>query len=121
MGFCWVQPDEGEWTVDTVMGRSIVDYVFANPQARRTVKSTKIWETEWVAVSDHRVISSDTEYDIQLDEAVLSPPNSFSRSSQCVWKIRSSELSKPETQEAVRRQFDANGPFVRAMVEKEVG
>ena len=121
MGFRWAQPDEGKWTIDTAMGRSIVDYVFANPQARRTVKSTKVWEAEWVAGSDHRVVSCNTECDIHLDEPVLSPPNSISRSSQCVWKIRSSDLSKPETQEAVRRQFDANGPAIRAMAEKDVG
>ena len=71
--------------------------------------------------SDHRVASCDTECDNHLDEPVLSPPNSISRSSQCVWKIRSSDLSKPETQEAVRRQFDANGPVIRATVEKRLG
>ena len=60
MGFCWHQPDEGTWTIDTAVGRSIVDYVFANPQARRTVKSTKVWEAEWVAGSGHRVISTST-------------------------------------------------------------
>ena len=66
-------------------------------------------------------LRAQTTASIHLDEPVLSPPNSFSRSSQCVWKIRSSDLSKPETQEAVRRQSDTNGPVIRAMVEKEVG
>ena len=102
-------------------GQSIVDYVFANPQAQRTIKGTKVWEAEWVAGSDYRVMSCDTECDIHLDEPVLSLPNSTSRSSQCVWKIRSSDLDNPDTQEAVRRQFDTNRPFIRAMVENEIG
>ena len=96
MGLCWLQPDEGKWTVDTTRGQSIVDYVFANPQAQRFIKSTKIWEAEWVAGSDHRVVPCDTECNIHLDEAVLSPPNSFSWSSQCVRKIGSSDLDKPD-------------------------
>ena len=121
MGLYWLQPDEGKWTVDTTRGQSIVDYVFANPQAQRLVKSTKVWEAEWVAGSDHRVISCDTECDNHLDEAVLSPPNSISRSSQCIWKIKSSDLDNPDAQETVRRQFDTNGTVTRAMVEKEVG
>ena len=71
MGFCWVQPDEGKWTIDTAIGRSIVDYVLANPQTQRTVKSTKVWEAEWAAGLDHRVVSCDTECDIHLDDPVL--------------------------------------------------
>ena len=116
-----VQPDEGKWTVDTTRGRSIVDYVFANSQARRLVKSTKVWEAEWVAGSDHRVVSCDTECNSQVDNPFLSLPNSFSRSSQCIWKIRSSDLSNPDIQEAVKRQFNTNGPLIRDMVENEVG
>ena len=80
-----------------------------------------MWEAEWVAGSDHRVLCCDTECYIHLDEPVLSPRNSFSRGHQCVWKIRSSDLSNPETQEAVKRQVDTNGPIIRAMVGKEVG
>ena len=103
MGFQWLQPDLGKWATNTARGKSIVDYVIANPQARMLVKNTKVWEVEWAAGSDHRVVSCDTECDDHLDEAALSPPNSFSRSSQCVWKIRSSDLDNPDIQEAVRR------------------
>lgn len=48
MGFRWPQPDEGKWTVDTAVGRSVAGYVFANSRARRFVKSTDIWEAECV-------------------------------------------------------------------------
>ena len=34
MGFCWAQPDEGKWTIDTAMGRSIVDYVLRTHKHR---------------------------------------------------------------------------------------
>ena len=79
MGFCWFQLSEGKRTIDTGIGRSIVDCVFASSQARRSVRSTKVCEAEWAAGSDHRVISCDTECDIHLDDPVLSPPNSFSQ------------------------------------------
>lgn len=87
------------------MGRSIVNYVLANPQARITVKSTKVWGAGWVAVSGHRVISCDAGYDIHLHGLILLPPNSISRSSQCVRKIKSSNLSNTETEGVVRWQF----------------
>ena len=34
MGFCWLQPNEDKWTIDTAMGRSIVDYVLRTHKHR---------------------------------------------------------------------------------------
>lgn len=97
MGLCWPQQDVNKWTVDTARGISTADYVFASSQAQRLVKSTKVWKAERVTGSDHRVVSCDMERGNHLDEPILSLPNSFDRNSQCVWKIRSSDLDNPGT------------------------
>ena len=57
LGFSWIRPDSGKWTVHKSRGRSIVDCDFANQEARKLVGRTRIWEDDFVAGSDHRLLS----------------------------------------------------------------
>ena len=121
MGLQWVRPSMGKWTIETTRGHSIVDYVFANPDAKRISKDVKIWENEWLAGSDHRVVSCDTECSAFSTIAALPRHNSSSQSTQCVWRIRSSDLNNPELREAVKQRFLAYSLSAQAMVENEIG
>ena len=56
LGLSRIRPDSGKWTVHTSRGRSIVDYVFANQSAWRLITSSKVWEDDYVAGSDHILV-----------------------------------------------------------------
>lgn len=62
LGLSWKPPNTGKWTVCTSRGRSIVDYIFCNQEATELVSSCKVWEDEFIAGSDHRLVSCVTKY-----------------------------------------------------------
>ena len=57
MELSWDRPNSGKWTVYTSRGRSIVDYVFVNQRARGLVVEYRVWEDDYIAGSDHRLVS----------------------------------------------------------------
>ena len=41
LGLVWMKPNVGKWTLEITRGRSIVDYIMANPGARKLVKKER--------------------------------------------------------------------------------
>ena len=85
LGLSWIRPETGKWTVCTARGRSIVDYIFANQKASKLVSNTMVWEDDFIAGSDHRLVSCDTEYQhistlkVRQDSGKSVLPNSICR------------------------------------------
>ena len=104
LGFSWIRPNSGKWTVHTAQGRSIVDYVFANQEARELVSNTRIWEDDFIAGSDHRLLSCVT---------ISRDPNISTT------HFRTKASSIPHTFSRIRKE-DIKNPLLRTAVTKEL-
>ena len=106
MELSWVRPNSGKWTVHTSRGRSIVDYVFVNQRARGLVVECRVWEDDYVAGSDHRLMSCVVKpRAASLHVAISNTDRPRPLDSYC--RIRKGDLKNPQLRAAAVREFKA--------------
>ena len=117
LGLVWMKPNIGKWALEAARGRSIVDYIMANPSARKLVKKSEIWMNAIVAGLDHRVISCDVEYAVAPILAELKSHQQGGRSEYIVRCIRKTDLVNKSTHKAVEQEFRKGYSKVRDAVD----
>ena len=120
MRLSWVRPYSGKWTIHTARGRSIVDYVFADQRARRLVIESRVWEDDYIAGSDHRLVSC------VVKPWPASPPTADFNAGgprfpggHC--KIRKGDLKNPQLCTAVAREFKVGRKQAKEMMIEQLG
>ena len=106
LGLSWIRPDSGKWTFHTSRGRSMVDYVFANREARKLASSTKIWEDDFIGGSDHRLLSCVTIERSPSIPTILSGAGGISLPCN-ICRIRREDIKNPLLRTAVIKEMKA--------------
>ena len=120
LGLILIRPNSGKWTVHTSRGRSIVDYVFANQKGRKLITSSKVWEDDYIAGSDHRLISCDTDsWRANTPAAQIS--NGGDRLPNGHLLIRKGDLKNPQLRETAAREFKAGRKHAKNKVKTRLG
>ena len=120
LGLSWIRPNSGKWTVCTSRGRSIVDYVFGNQKAAKLVSRCEVWEDDFIAGSDHKLVCCTTKYwHSPVHSSLGNTINGVF--SNAVRRIHKRDLKNPTLCNAVFREFKEGRNDTRNAVTAELG
>ena len=120
LGLLWIRPDSGKWTVCTSRGRSIVDYIFANQEAKKLVLMSKVCKEDYVAGSDHRMLCCTTKLRLSHNRRAT-PVTTNQQYPTGICRIRKNDIENARIRTAVERKFEERSKKARAAVIKELG
>ena len=106
--YSWIKPDSRKWTLETQRGRSIVDYIMADPNAKKLVCRTKVWNDAMVAGSDHRVLSRVARVQQRALPGALTQFGIRNRYEWAIKRIRRQDLASEGVREAAGRELGKN-------------
>ena len=120
MRLSWIRPNSGKWTVQMSHGRSIVNYVFANQRTRRLIVESRVWEDDYIAGSDHRLLSC------VVKPRPASPPTANFNAGDPKFpdghcRIRKGDLKNPQLRTAAAREFKADRKQAKEMTIEQLG
>ena len=120
LGLWWIRPNSGKWTVHTSRGRSIVDYIFVNQRARGQVVESRVWEDDYIAGSDHRLVSCVVKPWLASPPVTISDVGGFKLTNSHS-RIRKGDLKNPQVRAAVVREFKAGRKQAKEAIITQLG
>ena len=103
--YSWIKPESGKRTLETQRGRSIVDYIMADPNAKRLVCRVKVWDDAMVAGSDHRILSCVTRVQRRALPGVLTQFGIRNWYKWAIKRIRRHDLASKDARETADHEF----------------